>query len=235
MEPRDSIRVAPSVLCPRCKAPFRKEPLYDRPLDDFTQECFLGYALDCPKCGLSSELLCNEEAHRQAIRLREAEFQYLSTLAKGFREQVEITLAEILKRPGFRWPRLTEADECRLLNFRSLMLKHHISLKEILIMVLQRFPPRTGIHAGINIPQLCGVVACRHVEEAVKSKYPNCENVEIWKAEQRRNQLRSNHTPPCHSFDDAQMYQRQLKRLQREARLQGKQLARKPYRNNPWR
>jgi hypothetical protein len=155
---------------------------------------------------------------------------------------------------------LSDINQLKLLRLRTWSLRYHLSISDILDMVLPVVRWKAGTNKktkhyglGVTMGTLTGPGAERILKEEIVKRYPNGEHIKIWKAKEQEHQLQVEHQdemdgmPVRHAavfsiinegasvenFIGAYKRRAQTARADFERNLHSKG-RRRPYRGNPW-
>ena len=162
------------------------------------------------------------------------------------------------KRDGYRTRlRFTKEDRVRLLRLRTWSMRHHISIAEILDMVMpvltERSKWKKKYGFDITIRVLTGNASKKVLNFQLTKIYPSGENIAIWKEQEREAQLLAEKvdamegipvqprlTPVMRPDEDTDDYMKRYTKSVEAARSDERKAVsqrwrqRKNYRNNPW-
>lgn len=219
--------------CPLCKREIAGRKQFHAPTDDELGE-FIGTLFYCGPCALFWEELPNERLFRKVQIARTKLHNELSLLASRFQTEFQEAIATVFNRRPMLHLRLE--DQIRLLNLRVPMLRHHITLIEVVEMLGRFYPPRVtgGYNLGWRISIVTGPTAIRRIDEEVARQYPNGENIQAWRSQEKQKQMRILDTASDNTPDSVQEYLEQISQTRKSENILQKRLSRRRYRNNPW-
>lgn len=127
----------------------------------------------------------------------------------------------------------------RLLNLRGAMLKHRLTLPEILEILFTKY--RTGKGAasnrlGVSLKVLTGQAAMKYLSFQVRKRYPNNEQVKSWRSRKIQILTAQSFNPelPETMEDFPEQYSEAISdHRERTARASERRRLRR-YRNSPW-
>ncbi len=212
-----------SLLCPRCKRHLKRRPRHSK------QGAFLGNRISC-RCGLVADEVANDQVWKLVQRRRQKRFIRLKDLAATFADFLEKELASLAdEETHFRFSNV--AGPIRLLAFRSLTKRYHLSIREfakVLVTVRPMWPNPGPLQTkfGYSMAQLTGPAMMSKLTDRIKKELGPSSNA--WKEEERIRQVAVS-TAESGSYKDRQAELDRVRRiLQREVKS-GHQ-----YRGNPW-
>lgn len=162
------------------------------------------------------------------------------------------------KRDGYRTKlRFKPEDKVRLLRLKTWSMRHHISIAEILDMVMpvltERSKWKKKYGFDITVRVLTGAASKKVLNFQLNKRYPAGENRAIWQEQEREAQLyaekidalegmevKPNLTPVIRADETTEEYmERYTKSVERARAIERKAVSqkwrrRKNYRNNPW-
>lgn len=215
-------------------------------------------APNLPECSMFLALISSVswlEKYGRIFRFMKPEAKFWATVNQIHRELVKW----LEEREGHHsYATYKPVDLARLLKLKVWSLRYYTSVPEILDLVVPvlRYMVRTKhkrYGLGLSLAMLTGIGAEHILEQELKKKYPDGENIAFWKECQRDRQLRVEEQEEldgleprqyiprgileCESVEDfAHKYEARLLKQREEWQraVRQKWRKRKKYRNSPW-
>lgn len=177
------------------------------------------------------------QTYRQQVALLDKDRQIAVKFHQRFLEAVrECYLRQEVPLPPYKFDRLDEEAVYGLLRLRYLERTSHLSLAELVHAILTSVAYQMQ---NRNLGIFCGPYAEKVISDYLEREYPNGENLETWRSDQRLGQLAQlkgiNKEAGFAEETLVQDYQAHAKQMRRYFSHPPKGLGTKPYRGNPWR
>jgi hypothetical protein len=163
----------------------------------------------------------------QAQRL--AEWEALSQFQKAF--------GKVMNWQVLWVPKLA-SERFGLLQLLVWKRRYRVPLTEILEILLAAYSfwkPKGPRSLGITVQVLCGKRSSEILDEEIRRRYPDGENIQYWKQREQRKQL----PPPTYVRTDdilafGDLYRKNILKQRRIIEEARERLSQRRYSNNPW-